>query len=214
MEERKLYANEYYHIFNKSISNFNIFSNINDATRFLHALDYYNNKKLNIKLSRAISIESYEYSNLLYINENPFVKYIAYCVMPDHYHLLIKCLYDFEFSKFINIVQNSYSRYFNIKHNRKGPLWQSPYKFVRIENNEQLLHVSRYIHLNPTTSKLVELPENWLFSSYNDYINNQQILNQVLTEISIKTPLEYKKFVENNKDYQKTLRDIRKQMID
>jgi putative transposase len=106
--------------------------------------------------------------------------------MPYHYHLLIKTNFENTLSKYMNDVENSYSRYFNIKLDRKGPLWQSAFKFVKVFSNSQLLHISRYIHLNPTTSGLVQNPEDWLYSSYNLYINNPQTLAQV-SEISIST---------------------------
>lgn len=134
--------------------------------------------------------------------------------MPDHYHLLVKILKDSVLSKYINDVENSFSRYFNIKLNRKGPLWESSFKAVKIKTNEQLLHVSRYIHLNPTSSNLVTKPEDWEFSSYNDFIKDQKILKEILTEISIKSPKKYKSFVEKNIIYQKKLKFVRKLMID
>ena len=62
---------------------------------------------------------------------------ISYCVMPDHYHLVVKILKEAIFSKYINDLENSYTRYFNVKFDRKGPLWQNSYKAVRIKTNEQ-----------------------------------------------------------------------------
>ena len=98
--------------------------------------------------------------------------------MPDHYHLLLKIIKG-DFSKYLGTVENSYSRFFNLKYNRKGPLWQGSFKAVRIKNNEQLLHVSRYIHINPTTSNLIAKPENWRYSSYKDFIENNEILENI-----------------------------------
>jgi len=134
--------------------------------------------------------------------------------MPDHYHLLIKILIDRKFSKYISDVENSFSRYFNIRFKRKGPLWQSRFKAVRIKTNEQLLHVSRYIHLNPTTANLVKKPEDWIYSSYKKIISDPKYLREILTEISIKESASYKKFVENNIDYQRKLAIIKKLLLD
>ena len=122
--------------------------------------------------------------------------------MPDHYHLLFKVTSEKLISKYISDIENSYTRYFNLKHNRKGPLWQSRYRAVPITSNEQLLHVSRYIHLNPTTKGLVDFPEEWKYSSYKDIISSQSILDS-LVEISIQDRKKYKKFVDDNLDYQK-----------
>jgi len=130
--------------------------------------------------------------------------------MPDHYHFLLKIIKDNSFSKFIGDVENSFTRYFNIKFDRKGPLWQNSFKAVEIRSNEQLLHVSRYIHLNPTTSRLVERPEDWIFSSYKDFITDKKLLNDFMKEISINDITDYKKFVENNIEYQRDLKRIKK----
>ncbi|MCM8826817.1 MAG: hypothetical protein NC904_04785 [Candidatus Omnitrophica bacterium] len=70
-------------------------------------------------------------------------------------------------------VSNSYARYFNIKYGRRGPLWEGTFKNVLVNNDEQLLHLTRYIHLNPTTAFLVERPEDWSFSSYREYLDKE-----------------------------------------
>ena len=143
-----------------------------------------------------------------------FVKFLSYNIMPDHYHLVTKIVNDDYLSKYLGIVENSYCRYFNIKFRRNGPLFQSRFKAVRIRTNEQLLHVTRYVHLNPTTAGLVDKPEDWPDSSYPDIITDEKYLRKYLTEISIKTPTTYKKFVENNLDYQKKLKQIKKLLLE
>lgn len=205
---------EIFHIFNRSIAGFKIFNSANTSIRFIEVLDYYNSSNLKNKYSRAKNLKQYSYNNLLLPKSESKIKIVSYCIMPDHYHLLVKILKDSVLSKYINDVENSFSRYFNIKLNRKGPLWESSFKAVKIKTNEQLLHVSRYIHLNPTSSNLVTKPEDWEFSSYNDFIKDQKILKEILTEISIKSPKKYKSFVEKNIIYQKKLKFVRKLMID
>jgi len=202
------------HIFNRSISHFKIFNNSVNAQRFIEILDYYNNIKIDIKFSRAIKLKRYSYRNILLPKINSKIKIISYCIMPDHYHLLIKVVENHILSKYINDVENSFTRYFNIKFKRKGPLWETGFKKVQILNNEQLLHVSRYIHLNPTTSNLISNPEDWKFSSYKDIISNNYFLKNILTELSIKDCLKYKKFVNNNLNYQKKLKIIKKIVFD
>ena len=134
--------------------------------------------------------------------------------MPDHYHLLIKVLDQAKIYQYLNNIGNSYTHFFNTKFERLGPLWKSGYKMVRVKNNEQLLHLSRYINLNPTTAGLVDKSEDWIFSSYRDLITEKLFLNELIKEISISNPETYQKFVENNKDYQKKLKMIKKLKID
>jgi len=206
----KFVEGEIYHVFNKSISGYAILRNLDNAQRFLNTFEYYNSS-LNLKsYSQSIRTTKFEYKNIIYPLHNTLCKILAYCIMPDHYHFLLKIIKDNSFSKFIGDVENSFTRYFNIKFDRKGPLWQNSFKAVEIRSNEQLLHVSRYIHLNPTTSRLVERPEDWIFSSYKDFITDKKLLNDFMKEISINDITDYKKFVENNIEYQRDLKRIKK----
>lgn len=204
----------FYHVFNKSISNYNIFSSPDNSVRFLRALVYYNgNQKANCGLGTHLARHQGEpFLNPIEEAGHSLIKILCYTVMPDHYHLVIRVQNEEHASLFISLVENSYTRYFNIKHNRKGPLWQNRFKKVVIASSEQLLHVTRYVHLNSTTSGLVTLPENWEFSSYRRYIEDLATL-RYMSEISIRRPALYRRFVENNIDYQRKLKLISKHLI-
>lgn len=115
---------------------------------------------------------------------------------------------------YISKVENSFSRFFNLKFKRKGPLWQSRFRAIKIKTNEQLLHVHRYTHLNPTTSELVDRAEDWILSSYRDFIENPIFLKREIKEISISDPDSYKKFVEDQKDYQRNLKKIKNLLLE
>lgn len=211
--KNKFFDGSFYHVFNKSIANFGIFSKSVNSTRFIDTLDYYNNSNEKLSLSVYLRKNSIN-ANLLIPKDQSIIKIISYCIMPDHYHLLVKIINSHKFSKYINNVESSFTRYFNLKNNRKGPLWQSTVKSVYIESNEHLLHVSRYIHLNPATKYLVNKPEDWNFSSYKFFISDEKYLKEYVKEISIDDCADYKKFVENNIDYQRQLKHIKKLMID
>ena len=211
----KFYQEEIWHVFNKSIANFGIFNDLNNSQRFIDTFSYYNNKLVLESFSKFLRKNSkYKIKNIIYPKSNSFCKILSYCIMPDHYHFLLKILEDNSLSQFINNVENSYTRYFNIKFNRKGPLWQSAFKSVEVGSNEQLLHVSRYIHLNPTTNNLVDKPEDWIFSSYNDFISDEKVLKTQINEISIDDTKFYKRFVENNIEYQRELKQIKKLILE
>jgi len=153
----------------------------------------------------------YEYGNLIELL-TPQFKIIAYCIMPDHYHLLVQATLSSEISNYISKIENSYTRFYNMRNLRKGPLWQSAFRCARIVSNEQLLHVVRYIHLNPVTSNLVTNPRQWLYSSHNLYLQ-QPILNKAKI-ISIKTVKKFEQFILNNIDHQKRLRVIKSALRD
>lgn len=208
MNQRIFPEGEYFHIFNKSISNYQIFRKDFLKDRMLMCLNYYNRPIIPYCLSSYLRHHQVPL-DILELKEKALVKFVAYCIMPDHYHLLIKILINNSLSKYINDFENSYSRFFNIVNDRKGPLWQNPYKYVRITTNEQLLHVIRYIHLNPTSSSLVQKPEDWLYSSYKQYITSSNLLINS-NDISISNLSSFKIFHENQIDYQKQLKLNRK----
>ncbi|MGB9707476.1 MAG: transposase [Microgenomates group bacterium] len=203
-----------FHVFNKSIANYPIFKDLKNSERFIKVLDYYNNQSIDWSLSRYLIINKEDFLPKLLTEKNgALLKFLAYCIMPDHYHILVKVLKDNILSKYINDVENSFTRFFNIKFKRKGPLWESRFKAVLIRTDNQLLHVTRYIHLNPTSSSLVDSPKDWIFSSFNDYLD-KDILKNYLKEISIDEPLLYQKFCEDNIDYQRKLKKIKKLIFD
>ncbi len=94
---------------------------------------------------------------------------IAYCLMPNHYHLLIHIGAQ-DFGKSIQPLALSYTKAINKRYGRTGTLFQGRFQAGRVDREEYLLHLSRYIHANPVMAGLVDKPEDWEFSSYRDYI--------------------------------------------
>ncbi len=143
------------------------------------------------------------------------VDIIAYCIMPTHIHLIFKQLEDNGISRSVNNILNSYTRYFNTKHKRKGPLWESRFKSKLVENEEQLLHLSRYIHLNPVTAFLVDKPELWRYSSYREYLGIEETPRYCHFNSHINVlPGNYKKFTEDRISYQRELTRIKDLFIE
>lgn len=213
MEDARIFPEgEIFHICNKSISNYHIFRTDKLRDRFITALNYYNNNELKISLSRALRNEL-TLDSILARNKKCIIFIIAYCIMPDHYHLLAKINDSVEFSKYINNVQSSYTRFYNKMYDRKGPLWQSRFKAIKIPDDYTMLHVHRYIHLNPTTSSLVAKPEDWVWSSYPTYLSDCKILS-LNKEVSIQNINTYKIFVDDQIDYQKKIMGIRRILLE
>jgi len=131
---------------------------------------------------------------------------IAYCLMPTHFHFILEPLQENGIATFTNNLLNSYTRFFNLKHKRQGPLWQGRSKKVLIETDEQLIHLTRYLHLNPVTAHLVKVPEQWEASSYGEYlgISKWKKMCQYSHVLEI-DPLRYRKFVEDQISYQREL---------
>lgn len=77
------------------------------------------------------------------------IELLAYCLMGNHFHLLLWQQESTDVSRFMKSLMTSYSRYFNLRHKRSGPLFESRYKASHITTDFYLQHISRYIHLNP-----------------------------------------------------------------
>lgn len=95
--------------------------------------------------------------------------FIAYCLMPNHYHFLVQP-HDDAFSHRMQLLTISYTKAINERYQRVGALFQGAFRAKRIDRPEYLLHLSRYIHLNPVRAGLVKRPEDWAYSSYPDYV--------------------------------------------
>ena len=98
---------------------------------------------------------------------------VAYCLMPNHYHLLV-CPTDDHFSRHMQRFSISYTKAINRRYDRVGALFQGPFRALRVDRNEYLLHLSRYIHLNPVEAGLVRHAQDWEFSSYPEYAGLRQ----------------------------------------
>jgi putative transposase len=207
-----LVENEVYHIITKSIAGYKIFNTNEDYERFCNILLFYTATKLPWKFSDFPGKKSYDcvQSAIAKINSPLRVQIIAFSLMSTHLHLTIKQNINNGVSEYMKRVLESYTRYFNYKHKRKGPLWESRFKNILVETDEQLLHLTRYVHLNPVTAGIVDNPKDWKFSSYLEYLGNgkRDSLADYKGLIEIKKA-DYIKFVEERKDYQKELAIIK-----
>lgn len=217
-----LASGEIYHIFNKSIADFKIFNTDADFCRMKNSLRYYQLDKRPLKFSQYLQLEKVEEEgfdncfNPIFSGGEKAVQIIAYCLMHTHFHLILKQLKENGISIFMGSVLNSYSHYFNTKHKRKGPLWEGKFKNVLVRSDEQLLHLTRYIHLNPVTSYLVDKSEDWPASSCREYLlkikNSESCCSY--DEILNIEPGDYKKFLEDRVSYQRELGKIKEVLFD
>ncbi len=209
MRKAPLIEGQIYHVFTKSIAGFRIFRNKRDYERFIEMFKFYRHKSVPVKFSEYEELADRDlYYETKIKNLEFLIDIIAYCIMPTHFHLVLKQLLENGITIFLKNLLDSYTRYFNIKYERKGPLWQGRFKSVLVDNNEYLMHLTRYIHLNPVVDELVEKPEDWNYSSYREYVYPRSDgLCSFSTYIEFK-PEEYKKFVENHKEYLDSLKEI------
>lgn len=182
-----------------------------DLERFLQTLDFYRFKNPPSRFSfrKRPILANKKKDNI------PLVEIICFCLMPNHFHLLIKQLEENGISTFISKITNSYTKYFNTRYKRLGPLFQGIFKAVRVEDDQQLLHVSRYIHLNPIAGYVVKDLKKFPFSSYLQYIDEKEGFCQKGEILShFKNPQDYEKFVLDQADYQRSIKQIERLMLD
>lgn len=217
MRKDLLANDQYYHIFNRSIAKYQIFNGKMDYERFRGLIDLYRYKDLPYKYSKINQLNPIHRKAImenLYKTSDLSVEIVAYCFMPTHFHLILKQVTDNGITEFIKKILDSYTRYFNIAHGRKGPLWEGHFKNVLIKSDEQMLHLSRYLHLNPVSAGLVKKPNQWKFSSYLEYIDKtDNNLCQFKDIIDIQRD-KYKEFVLDQISYQKEISKIKKLLFE
>jgi REP element-mobilizing transposase RayT len=138
-----LVAGEYYHLYNRSHNREPIFLEPANYNFFLRRLRQY-------VTSRDARV-------------------IAYVLMPNHYHLLIQSLTD-DLSGAMQRFGISYTKAMNQRFGRVGSVFQGAFQARLVDRDEYLLHLSRYLHLNPVRARLVNCPEEWAFSSYREFV--------------------------------------------
>jgi len=176
---RRFEIGTYYHVYNCGVERRPLFDSSNDYLRFSEAIKFYRHEQ---KIGFA------QYQNLLptvqqiYNELHPTgvetlrVRIISHCLMPNHFHLVLKPVSEDGLVRFISDICNSHSRYFNTKYERLGKLFQGPFKAKEIKTDESLLQVTRYVHINPPSSKRTNphgtlRPEDYPYSSYKIWIS-------------------------------------------
>lgn len=195
--------NGYYHIYNRGVEKRRIFQDKQDYPVFLNYLKEYltpkDEKNLRLKLSDP-DISSAERSKILrLLRMNNFtgeITLLAYCLMPNHFHLFIKQKSQNSIDKFMRSLCTRYTMYFNRKYKRVGTLFQSVYKAVLLESEEQFLHLSRYIHKQALVNQPCSYPE-YLGLRRTEWIKPDEILSY----FSVKNPaLSYETFVKEDEE--------------
>ncbi len=173
----KFAADEFYHVYNRGVEKRDIFMDLRDKLRFQRLLYFANSSKpLDFKQIQGLPLDTAERGETL-------VNIGAYCLMPNHFHLLIHEKKDGGLSKFMMKLTTAYSMYFNKKTNRSGRLFQNIFQARHIETDEHLNYLFAYIHLNPIKladrrwphtdlakiSGFEPFLNNYSFSSYPDY---------------------------------------------
>ena len=173
------YKDQYYHVYNRGNNYEKIFFEEKNFNYFLSKVDKCFESKIDL---------------------------IAYCLMPNHFHLLVMVKQNGKLEEAMQRISTGYTRAINQAYHRTGHLFQGRFKNKLIPNNEYLLHLSRYIFRNPLRTGLVEKIEDWKYCSYLETISKIEsalIKPQILVE-QFSTIEAFKKFIkefDENQNY-------------
>lgn len=128
------------------------------------------------------------------------ISIVAYCLMPNHFHLLLRPARDDGVSPFVQGLCSSHTQSLNSRLDRQGALFSGRFKSIAVREETYFLHLARYIHLNPVTAGLVTAPEDWPYSNYTDILRLRRgvIHDGSLVPDRFATPNAYQAFVEGD----------------
>lgn len=207
----KIAVGEFYHVYNRGVDKREIFSDDNDRRRFFYLLFLCNGSKSfeisELKLSEVFNIDRGE----------TLVEIGAICLMPNHFHLLLREKKEDGISDFMHKVSTAYTMYYNRKYKRTGSLFGGRFKVQHVNNDRHLNYLFAYIHLNPIgliqsdwketgvgdLKRSKEYLHGFVFSSYLDYVGNQHnrsfglILNKEAFPEYFSDHREFEDFIED-----------------
>lgn len=198
-----------YHIYNRGVDKRDIFSCDNDRRRFLACIYHFNDTNQAKNIDRLCDIQSQAEDD-----REKLVEILAFVLMPNHFHLLVKPLVENGVSEFMKKIGIGYTHYFNIKNERSGSLFQGKYKFTKIESEEQLNYIPFYIHFNPIElvesgwkekkiedkDMAIDFLKSYPWSSLSDYLgynNYSKIINKNILESYLGKPATLEEEIAN-----------------
>jgi len=195
---RNFEENAFYHVFNRGVEKRKIFLDSKDFEIFIYYLFVYL-KPLNDVLKKYPLLPI----RLRSKNLSSEIELISYGLMPNHFHFLLRQFSKNGISRLMKQVTNAYTEYFNKRYKRTGGLMQGTFKAARVGTDEQLVHLSRYIHLNPVIGGVVNSIDDYNWSSYKDFImgNPKGLCNTSIILNLFKSSDEYKNFVKDQINY-------------
>ncbi len=176
--------NQYYHVYNRGANKADIFRNDKD---YLFLLKQVQNHLSEFNIS-----------------------VIAYCLMSNHYHFLLRQNGEAKISDFMQAIFGVYSLAFNSVHKHSGTLFQGPFRAIWVDQSGYLLHLCRYIHRNPMQASMVIKPEQWHYSNYLEFIGkrNGALVDRDFVRQNFGTPEEYEELVMDYDPPEKIQREL------
>ncbi len=199
-------AGGYYHLYNRGVNKRLIFKDQKDYSSFLSYLQFYLTPPASLRgVSSQVQIPTSPSKQLK--NYATEIELLAYCLMPNHFHLMLKQNSDHGIDHFMRSLTTKYVRYFNTRYKRVGHLFQDTYKAVHVTSEDQFTYLTKYIHRNPLSLPTCEESprrlSSYKYSSYGNYLKlfdqNWISTKDILSYFSKTNPhLSYQNFVEES----------------
>jgi len=184
-------SGEYYHVYNRGVEKRNIFNNEADYKRFRSSLKDFNSTDPAWKIEWAK-----EKGEIL--KGEALVEIAAYCLNPNHFHLLLKQSRDKGMSDFMRKLGTGHTMYFNKKYDRSGVLFQGKFKSARIKDNNHLLYLSAYINCNSEIHGIAKA-EKYKWCSFGEYLSREKFLcSKEIILSQFRNSEDYKNFCKEN----------------
>jgi putative transposase len=193
MRTLQFIVGEYYHVYNRGVDKRDIFMDQVDLSRFYQSMHEFNT----INPIGSLYENSFLHAQLGALGAK-LVKFIVFCLNPNHYHFILSPVSEDGIQKFMQKLNAGYTMYFNQRYKRTGSLFQGTYKAKYIDSNEYLLHLSAYINLNDRAHKLGALGPK--LSSWKEYIRVEQttFCDKDIILGQFRNVKDYKEFAENS----------------
>ncbi len=212
MQRAKPVTGEIYHIYNRGVEKRLIFSADQDRHRFIDNLIVFNNSSPYENWSR--NFKKGEKEVRLPSDREQLVEIMAFALMPNHYHLMLRGITENGVTEFMRKLGTGYTNYFNTKYQRVGPLFQGKFKAVLIKSEQHFLYLPYYIHLNPldlldkkwrekgvkNINKIEKYLESYKWSSHLNYAGKEnfpEVLDKEFLSQVFENPYQYRKDVLN-----------------
>ena len=191
--------NEHYHIYSRGVEKRKIFLNTKDYNRFV-ALLYIMNQNISFRIDNLLLNREKDLGEIFKEKRGEtLVSILAYCLMPNHFHIILYEHTEGGISKFMGKLLTAYSMYFNTKYERSGPLFTHPFRSEHIKDEPQYMYIFSYLHLNPLSIIYKEWKENGIknrqeaekflreykFSSYQDFLEKDRLESAIIDFIRI-----------------------------
>lgn len=200
---------ELYHVLNRGVEKRKIFMNERDYLRFIHDLYQFNDEKPTFNVNH--SFKNMDLRNPYIRDRKLIVDIHGWCLMKNHYHLLVSERIEGGLTKFLRKLNVGYANYFNEKYKREGSLFQGRTKKIHINSSAYFLHILHYIHFNPLdyatenqgrrtrniadAQKAHEYLLKYRWSSYLDYCGQRNFPSILRMDLFGESPAKFKKHI-------------------